>query len=158
VYKLDAANNKWYLNVTGWNREAGIISLADSVSDIDELFVDYIYEEMYCGYKGSMMEHRGNKKFAYLDCCPNRHHYCIEPDFRFRHFWNEVPTFQLANSIVYIYMKPTIVESCDGVITEYNREVLFHTFQIIPELDCTEQGLQLIGKVFIRPNSSYYGL
>ena len=159
VYKLDAAGSHWYLNVAGWNKDTGIITLSDYVTDMDDIYVDYVFEEYYYVYKGSMQVFDSDLVFANLDCCPNRHHYSIETDPITGQAYKEIPSFHLINRIIYFYIRPALVENIEnGHVIEYNSETIFHTFFPITETDSIKLGYLLIGKAYIRPNSSYYGL
>lgn len=156
IYKLDAKNNKWYLNIVNYGKSTGIVTLNEYISLTDSIYADYVFEEYCYVYKGNSTIEKGKTIFSALDVCPNRHHYfntnMEETGFK------EVPTFQLVNQIMYIYIKPAIIEDTEHNTFEMYNNVVFHMRAPFSELECEIYGYVLIGKIFVRANSSFYSL
>lgn len=157
VYRIDGYNNKWVINIEKWNDNDGIINLVDNVSENDKLFIDYIFEEQSYNYRGYVKTStKKTQNFVLLDCNPNKNHmFTNAPDSSDEVL--DISSFNLIDKVVYIYMKPAMIESSDGSIV-YQNKVLLHTISALPSYRIENEHLILIGVIYVRPNSSFYGL
>lgn len=159
VYRVDAYGNGWRININSWNDKDGIINLTEFISDNDEIYIDYIFEEQSYIYRGyNKLSTKQVLNHVLLDLNPNKHHMMtnVTPGLTESEV-ADVPSFQLVDKVVYIYMKPAIIEKGIGNY-EYNNEVLHHTLYQLSDIELLEQNLLLIGSIYVRPNSSFYSL
>ena len=140
------------LNIESWNTNDGVINLEECININDNIYVDYVYEEgsfIYTGY----IDTANTTSNIYLDCNPNKHHYVstiIDGEII------DVPTFSLLDKKIYVYIAPA-VSIVNGKKT-FNQSVIRHSFEPLSAAEIDSYKLQLIGVVYIRPNSSYYSL
>lgn len=140
--------------VDSWNNNDGVINLRDNISINDDIFVDYIFEEDSFTYTGYSVSIDNTTRSVCLDCNPNKHHYVsvLNEDNSI----TDVPTFMLLDKVVYVYIRPAVI------ITEaeniYNDKVVIHSFEKLSEEKINSEKLQLIGLLYIRPNSSFRSL
>lgn len=159
IYRIDAYGNKWRININSWNDKDGIINLTDFVSDNDEIYVDYVFEEQSYVYRGyNKLSTKQILHHILLDLNPNKHHMMTNVTTGLtENEVTDVPSFQLIDKVVYVYMKPAIIEKGPGNY-EYNDKVLHHTLYQLTDTELLEQNLLLIGSIYVRPNSSFYSL
>lgn len=143
-------NNK-KISVKEWNPFDGTIHIDGAITNNDEIFVDYEYEEENYIYRGYYDEEAG--KFWHLDLNPTKGHYITIRDV-FDGEIKDVDSFVLINKVVYIYMYASSRVSVypDGSYmptTEVKPYTLFHTFDKI-----TDKNVLLIGEIRVRPNSN----
>lgn len=157
VYRVDAYSSKWPLNVNSWNNKDGVIVLDDFVSDNDDIYVNYVFEEesyVYRGYERG--GHNGALHNIILDCNPNKHHMMTSYD-EMRDSSTDIPSFGLIDKVIYLYMRPAIIESATGTRI-HNKQTLFHLTELLTKVEMGLESLILVGKIYVRPNSSYYSL
>lgn len=143
-------NNK-EIGVREWNSFDGIIHIDGSVTNNDEIFVDYEYEEENYIYRG-FYDHEA-ERFWHLDLNPTKGHYITIRDIGDGEL-KDVDSFTLINKVVYIYMHASSRVSMypNGQMmptTEVRPYTLFHTFDKI-----IDKNALLIGEVRVRPNSN----
>ena len=154
VYRFDGLGVKWSIKIENWNDKDGIINLTDFISENDDIYIDYIFEEQSYVYTGYNFKSTKNiENHVLLDCNPNKHHYVssINGDEV-----SDIPTFSLIDKVIYTYMKPAVIE--EGGARVYNEQVLKHLFKEMDSDELEDGHWKLIGTVYIRPNSSFYSL
>lgn len=139
------------IRVIKWSAFEGILILDGAVTQNDEIFVDYEYEEQYYTYRGFYDKESG--KFWHLDLNPTAGHYITIRDEASGEI-KEVPSFTLINRTVYIYMLPSSkveTDSSGNILpaSEVESSTLFHTFQRISNPKAI-----LLAEIRVRPNSS----
>lgn len=142
------------LDIESWNNNDGVINLKEYVNENDDLEVDYIFEEDSYVYTGYTVSADSTDRSVCLDCNPNKHHYVslLEEDNSI----TDIPTFMLLDKIVHVYIRPAVIIGTTE--RTYNEKVVLHSFEKISDELIEKEKLQLIGMLYIRPNSSYYSL
>lgn len=143
------------IRVISWNAFDGIMEVDGTVTNNDEIFVDYQYEEESYVYRGYYSEE--DKHFWHLDLNPTKGHYVTIRDDNDGQI-KDVDSFVLINKTVYVYMMPSsLVDTFpDGTLkpaTEILRYTLFHSFEKV-----TDKRAILIGEIRVRPNSNQRNL
>lgn len=152
VYKQTREGEIKLLTIESWSYSDGVILLHDVVSENDHLLIDYTYEESSFAYRGYVED----RVFIDLDLNPNQYH--TFTDTRITPYRRQ-PVYELFNSIVYFFVKPSSIQSLDfegkpipGKRIE-NETVIYHQFNkstaANPETDL------LIGSVYVRHNTSF---
>lgn len=145
VYKINILNQYVPLEVNSWSYEEGIIELVEDISENDNIFVNYSYEEETYVYRG----HTENGIFVDIDLNPNMYHTYLDNSTI---PYTRKKTYNLFDTIVYFFIRPKRVEDLelDKVFID-NTEVLYHKIgSAVPD---DEYDL-LIGKVYVRHNTS----
>lgn len=131
--------------VMAWNSFDGTMELEGSVTENDNVLVDYQYEEDAYIYRGYYDEVA--KRFWNLDLNPTAGHYTTIFDKNDATL-KEVPSFTLINRTIYLYLKP-LVRVEENKRGNIERSTMFHTFEK------SNNPLHiLIAKVHVRPNSN----
>lgn len=103
------------LTIKDYNSETGLIILNEPISFNDNVYVTYYYRDDFYEYKG----YRDGDNFVYLDLNPTRGHFCTIPTYKGGQLkYVDVPTYELLNKTVYIYMMPSKVLRKERVTDE----------------------------------------
>lgn len=154
VYRKDASGNKWSMAIESWNNIDGTITVTDIISENDNIYVDYMFEEESYTYKGfTHFNKHDESSFVLLDTNPNQHHYMTDTT---NSIFSDISTFRLISKTIYFYIKPAIIDR-DGVKT-YNRNVIEHSIEEYTSDYMKANHLELIGVIYVRPNSSRFSL
>lgn len=154
VYRIDANGNRWPMFIESWNDKDGIITLIDIISENDNIYVDYMFEEESYPYRGFVKYNSYNAPaYALLDVNPNQHHFMTDTTST---VYTDVSTFRLINQTIYFYIKPAIINR-NGVMT-YNDAVLEHSIEEYSVEYLKANHMELIGIIYVRPNSSQFSL
>lgn len=154
AYRLDELGNKWEMKVESWNDIDGMVTFIDIISENDNIFIDYVFEEESYTYRGYLSAN--DLKIptnVFLDVNPNQHHRMTDTS---NLVYTDLSTFRLISSVIYFYIKPAVIETTTGKI--YNSSVLSHRLQPHTEEEMNEMHLELIGVIYVRPNSSQFSL
>ncbi len=112
-YSTDVA-----LVISDYDVQNGLIYLEDDISFKDEVYANYYYEEHFVEYRGFYDDSIG--QFVHLDLNPAQGHYFTLPtlyQFPVETRYEEVPTAQLMNKEVYVYIVP--YQTSFGDINQY---------------------------------------
>lgn len=154
IYRKDINGNQWPMFIESWNDKDGTITTIDIISENDDIYIDYMFEEESYPYKGyvNLNEH-DESRFVLLDVNPNQHHYMTDTT---NSVFSDVSTFRLITKTLYFYIKPAIIDR-DGV-REYNDKVIEHSIFEYTQDYIDTNHLELIGIIYVRPNSSQYSM
>lgn len=144
------------IDPTQWSIGRGVIYLSGLVKEHDDVRVDYYYEEQDATYRGYWDEEK--EHFFHLDLNPGPGHAFTYYDVLTDEI-KDVPTFELINKTVYLYMRPNVhFSELTGdrqlVKGTYKTNTLFHTFQ---ELEESNEAI-LLSRIQVRPNASIEGI
>lgn len=151
VYRQKLNGEKQQYTVESWSYTEGLIKLSQTISENDQILVDYIYEEESYTYRGYEKE----EGFYRLDLNPNQYHTYTDLNDPWR---TEKPVRHLFNSVIYFFARPMLIHpyDLDGQLVEehiqFNPNVIYHQIDNDqpenPEVDL------LIGSVYLRHNTS----
>ena len=153
IVKKNTDGTTTKLEVVNWNSKDGTVTLNEFVEINEVINVDYYFEEdsfVYTGY----FDDKISNKYIGLDCNPNRQHFYTTMTNKNTSI--DTTTFSLLNKIIFVYMKPAIVDNGKEIIS--SKQVLFHTFAPLTSDVITRDKLLLVGYAHIRANSSLYSL
>lgn len=152
VYKVLSDGTKKKLSIRSWSYSEGLVYLDDVVNENDQVLIDYTYEEEYVTYRG----YRYLQTFYDLDLNPNVYHTFKDPRYEDGRRSN---VYELFNSIVYLFVKPSVIQQLDHngepihELTLTNDEVIYH--KINDDTPNSSEDL-LIGSIYVRHNTSLH--
>lgn len=151
VYRQKMNGEVESYQIESWSYTEGLIKLTQSISENDQLLVDYVFEEESYTYRGYTEENG----FYRLDVNPNQYHTYTDMNDPWR---TEKPVRDLFNSVIYFFARPMLIQPYDleGQPLEdhiqFNPNVIYHQFgndqPKDPEVDL------LIGSIYLRHNTS----
>lgn len=154
VYRKDINGSRWPMVIENWNDKDGTINLVDMISENDDIYIDYMFEEESYQYRGFYKTNDFNiASFVKLDVNPNQHHFMTDTS---NNIYSDVSTFRLISTTVYFYIKPAIIEHYGHKV--YNKNVIEHSLVEYDREYIEANKLELIGIIYVRPNSSHISL
>lgn len=140
------------LVIESFNFEHGYITFEENISENDNVFIDYTYEERYYHYKGYFPKTAGqpdtNRKMINLNINPSQYSTYTDTE-------NEVKenqqVYNLFNKTIYFFLRPMrTINQETGAITD-NKFTLYHKFN---SQESEGPFDLLIGRIFVRHNTS----
>lgn len=121
------ADYRWFsereVEVEDFDQANGTIRLKEEIHFRDEIMGRYIHEEPYLLYRGYWDGE--NRRFVHLDLNPGPgHRVTVRHEVEGRTVWREVPSRQLLNKAVHLYLVPK--RSAYGPVTVERTDTLRH--------------------------------
>lgn len=149
AYRKLYDGTKKILTIKNHNFEHGIVEFEDKISENDDVYVSYTYEEQYYHYKGYYDNLDKNTKLIDLNLNP-----CMYNTFTdvANDTYEKKNTYALFNRTIHFFLRPMrIIDKQTGEIKADNIFTLYHKFDNQESLGPFDLH---IGRVFVRHHSS----
>lgn len=148
-YKILSDGTTKILTVESFNFEWGYVTFQEQLSDNDNIFIDYTYEEQYYHYRGYYGNQDSTRKMIKFNINPSI--YSSYDDTEEELIENK-QTYNLFNKTVYFFLRPMrVIDRKTGTVKTDNKFCLYHklnTQESDGPLDI------LIGRIFVRHYAS----
>lgn len=154
VYMSYSYSKVDYLTIKDYDPNRGLIELNEYITFNDNIYATYYYEDEYLEYKG----YRDGSRFIYLDLNPTPGHTCTTSSMENGELTlKEIPTYEMLDKTVYIYMLPSKVIKDSSVVYE-NDVTIRHTFdkEDLKTLQLTHPELIVLGNIKISNDYTRY--
>lgn len=149
AYKKLYDGTKRILTIKNHNFKHGIIEFEDKISENDDIYVSYTYEEQYYHYKGFYNNFDKNTKLIDLNLNP-----CMYNTFTdiANGITEKKNTYDLFNRTIHFFLRPMrIIDKQTGEVKSDNVFTLYHKFDNQESIGPFDLH---IGRVFVRHHSS----
>lgn len=104
VYKITVDDKRRELKVNNYSYSEGYIFLNDIISENDNIYCEYTYEEQGYTYKGFTDK---KENFKLLDLNVNQYHYYTAIENDEPHM--DIPVYNLFNKTIYFFLRPSSI-------------------------------------------------
>lgn len=149
AYKKLYDGTKRVLTIKNHNFKHGIVEFEDKISENDDIYVSYTYEEQYYHYKGFYNDLEKDTKLIDLNLNPCMYNTFTDVVNDIREKKN---TYDLFNRTIHFFLRPMrIIDKQTGEIKTDNVFTLYHKFDNQESLGPFDLH---IGRIFVRHHSS----
>jgi hypothetical protein len=148
-YKILSDGTVKMLTVESFNFQWGYVTFEEQISDNDNVFIDYTYEEQYFHYKGYYGDQKKENKMIRFNINPSI--YSTYDDTK-EELVEGRQTYNLFNRTVYFFLRPMrVIDKQTGKVQTDNEFSLYHKF----DTQESDGPLDLlIGRIFVRHYAS----
>lgn len=148
-YKILADGTVKNLTINNFNFEYGYVTFEEQLSDNDNIFIDYTYEEQYYHYMGYYGNQDSSRKLINFNINPSIY---SSYDDTAEELIENKPCYNLFNRTVYFFLRPMrVIDKRTGKVEKDNQFSLYHKF----DTQESDGPLDLlIGRIFVRHYAS----
>lgn len=149
AYITLADGSQKLLNVDNFNFKYGYITFKEKISDNDNIFISYTYEEQYYHYKGYYGNQDETTKMINMNINPSMYSTYTDTENELKDYQQ---TYNLFNKTVYFFLRPMrIINTRTGAVEKDNKFTMYHRLN---NQESEGPFDLLIGRIFVRHHAS----
>lgn len=149
AYTVLSDGSQKILNVDSFNFKYGYITFQEKISDNDNVFINYTYEEQYYHYKGYYGNQDEKTKMINMNINPSMYSTYTDTENELKEYQQ---TYNLFNKTIYFFLRPMReINTATGEIIKDNKFTLYHKLN---NQEAEGPFDLLVGRIFVRHHAS----
>lgn len=155
AWKVLHNGSKVYLTIDNYNFKYGYIQFKEEISENDNIYINYSYEELYYHYKGCYPRVNGhpdpNRKMIDFNMNPSQYFTYMDTENEIK---KEEPVYNLFNKTVFFFLRPMRQIDMTTGLPDPDKDEKFTIYHKINSQESEGSFDLLIGRIFIRHHAS----